>query len=119
MNAKLDDLIGLLREELQHYGELLALLDQQQEQIIQRASDDVINTSAAIDAQLVITQTSRAARDASYAKLCEAAGLPGDAAFKAVSKHLPEARRAQIEALIQENNALLLRVQARARQNHV
>ena len=42
MNQTLDEFIEALRQELQHYGELLNLIDQQQEHLMNRNADEVL-----------------------------------------------------------------------------
>ena len=51
MTAPLDNLIEALRNELQQYGEMLALLDHQRELVKQRGSDDILHSIAAISTQ--------------------------------------------------------------------
>lgn len=48
MTEPLDKLIAVLREELQHYGEMLALLEQQQASAIDRAADAMLVATTAI-----------------------------------------------------------------------
>ena len=59
MTDALDKLISALREELTHYGEILALLDQQQELVVVRASDDLLRTVASINKQSDVIQSAR------------------------------------------------------------
>ena len=75
-------LIDALRHELHQYGEMLALLDRQQE-------------------------------------IGQALRKPEAAAFADLMPLLPEKFRPAVEALVRENNELLVRVQQRARQNHL
>ena len=48
-----------------------------------------------------------------------AAGPPADAPIASLNQHLPPSYRPLVEALLRENNELLVRVQQRARQNHL
>ena len=59
MTESLQKLIEVLRDELQQYGELLALLEQQQDLVTRRAADGVLRTVAAINEQYTIIQTVR------------------------------------------------------------
>src|SRR4030095_5392525 len=54
----LEKLIQALRDELTHYGEMLALLDRQQETTIQRLTDEMFAATVAIQNQATVMQTS-------------------------------------------------------------
>ena len=51
MKEQIQPLIDALREELQQYGEMLALLDRQQEYLISRAASEVFQSISMIKAQ--------------------------------------------------------------------
>jgi hypothetical protein len=65
MTETLDKLIAALREELQHYGEMLALLDQQQESAINRHADEMLVATTAIQNHAAVIQTARKNREQS------------------------------------------------------
>ena len=119
MNEILERLIQALRQELQQYGEMLALLDHQQESVITRAADAMLETSRSIQEQTTIIDGARAHREQCRSDLALAMQQPGDTAFVQLIPLLPEDYRPLVTALVQENNQLLVRVQQRARQNHV
>jgi len=119
MIESLKALIEALRDELQQYGEMLALLDQQQERVLMRAADGLLETVAAINAQGATLQAARQSREAHRRRVARDLGLPDEAAFADIIPRLPEDYRPLVEALVQENNELLARVQQRARQNHL
>ncbi len=52
MKEHLDKLVRNLREELIQYGELLSLLEQQQEMIVNRSADGLIQNLTSIHAQM-------------------------------------------------------------------
>lgn len=112
-------LIERLRDELQQYGEMLALLDAQQEQVTQRAADEVLHSAVAITEQMGRIQAARSQREACQAELAAALECGPDASFAGLVPRLPEAYRPAVTALVRENNDLLDRVQQRARQNHL
>ena len=89
MIQSIKSLIDALRDELQNYGEMLALLDQQQEHLVARAVAEVFQSISLIKAQGGAIQRACARRE--------------------------DCRL----ALVGENNELLLRVRRRARQNHL
>ena len=63
MTEAIEKLIAALREELKHYGEMLALLDQQQECAINRLADEMFNATTAIQSHAGVIQAARRARE--------------------------------------------------------
>ena len=119
MIAALQDLILSLREELQQYGEILARLDQQQEWAMRRAADDLLQSTAEIEAQSQVIQSARCQRIERQSEVARALQLEDTAEFAEIIPLLPRDYRPLVAALVQENNELLARVQQRSRQNHV
>ena len=119
MMEKLERLILALREELQQYGEMLARLDDQQELVMRRSAEGVLQTVPLIQEQSAILARVREERQSVKRTLCQALRLDEETAFVELIPSLPTDYRPLLEALVQENNELLLRVQQRARQNHI
>jgi len=119
MNESLKHLIEALREELQQYGEMLARLDHHQEQILRRAADDVLTSADAVQDQGRVVQQARQAREAAQARLATQFTLADTASLSELIARMPDDYRPLVHALMDENNALLIRVQQRARQNHL
>jgi flagellar biosynthesis/type III secretory pathway chaperone len=119
MNDSLRLLIDALRDELQHYGGLLALLDQQQELVVARAADDILDSVAAINLESSSIQVARQHREVCQRRLARELGLPEDALFSELTGGVPPDYRPLLTALAEENNSLLIRAQQRARQNHL
>lgn len=119
MTALLERLIATLREELEQYGEMLALLDQEQEQVISRHAEDLVQTVQAIADQGELIQAARQRRTEARCALARHLRQADDAPFSNLLPLLPAEYRPLVEALVQENNHLLFRVQQRARQNHL
>lgn len=111
-------LINLLREELKHYGEMLARLDHQQELVIHRASDDLPASVASVQSQAAAIQQARALREQAQIELGREL-VDGDPTFSRLIPLLPADYQPLVSALVDENNELLVRVQQRARQNHL
>jgi len=112
-------LIDALRDELQQYGEMLARMDEQQELVIRRVASDLLDNVARVQEQGSVIVRTRSAREAVQASLASHLGLPSDATLSRITGQLPEDYRPLFTALVEENNALLIRVQQRARQNHL
>lgn len=119
MMKELNALIEALREELQQYGELLARLDFQQEQVMQRATEDLLQSVAAVQQQGEVVMQTRHERERCQRAAARAAGLPEDSPFAELLPLLPADYRPLVGALVQENNELLVRVHQRSRQNHL
>lgn len=111
-------LIHQLRDELQQYGEMLARLDQQQELVLSRAADDLFQSIDSVQAQAVAIQNARSRREKVQHELARELGIE-DPAFSNIIPALPGDYRPLVHALVSENNELLVRVQQRARQNHL
>jgi len=118
-STPLPRLIELLRGELHEYGGMLALLDQQQESVMTRAADDVLRSVGAINEQMAIIQKAREQRESCQNEVARLLEPPGGGEFAALIPRLPEKFRGAVAALVRENNELLIRVQQRARQNHL
>lgn len=119
MNTLLSNLIESLREELQQYGEMLALLEQQQSAVIQRKTGDLLQNVAAVNTQVSVIAAQRREREQRQRFVSQELGLGEGANFGAIVPQLPEDYRPLVQALVQENNELLTRVQQRTRQNHL
>lgn len=112
-------LVAALREELQHYGEMLALLDRQQEQVKARAAGEIFQSISQIQAQAGAIQAARQHREKCRGVTALACGHPENVPFTGLIPVLPPDYRPLVQALVEENNHLLGRVRQRARQNHV
>jgi flagellar biosynthesis/type III secretory pathway chaperone len=119
MKDLLQNLIEALREELKEYGEMLALLDQQQEMVIHRRTQDLVQCVSAINAQAETIAVARRERQQRHRDITLKLNLPEDTSFVSLLPNLPPEYRPLVQALVQENNELLVRVQQRARQNHL
>jgi flagellar biosynthesis/type III secretory pathway chaperone len=115
----LEQLIAALREELQQYGEMLARLDEQQQSVMRRAAESVLESVGPIQAQSAVLNQVREARFGAMKILCAALRVAEGSTFKEVIPMLPSDYRPLLEALVQENNELLQRIHQRARQNHI
>jgi flagellar biosynthesis/type III secretory pathway chaperone len=119
MNTLLPKLIAALREELEQYGEMLARLDYQQQLVMHRQTADLFQSIADINAQAGVIADTRHAREEQQRQIARLLNLPETAGFSEIVPVLPPDYRPLVQALVQENNELLVRVQQRARQNHL
>jgi flagellar biosynthesis/type III secretory pathway chaperone len=119
MTETIVTLVAALRDELEQYGEMLALLDRQQQHVINRAAEEVFHSIGLIKQQGVAIQDARARRELCRERLALAAGRPAEEPFPGLIPLLPPDYRPLVTALVHENNELLVRVRQRARQNHL
>jgi flagellar biosynthesis/type III secretory pathway chaperone len=119
MNEYLTNLIEALRDELKQYGEMLALLEQQQSLVMQRQSSDLLGSVASVNYQTAIMTSTRVEREQCQRMLALNLGLAESASFAVILPELPSDYRPLMQALVEENNQLLTRVQQRVRQNHL
>jgi flagellar biosynthesis/type III secretory pathway chaperone len=119
MMESLSRLINALRDELQQYGEMLALLDRQQQFVITRAAEEVLESVRPIQTQASAIQEARAHREECRRLVAQDSQQTESTAFSVLIPLLPPDYRPLVKALVEENNELLVRVRQRARQNHV
>jgi flagellar biosynthesis/type III secretory pathway chaperone len=119
MMESLSRLIGALRDELQQYGEMLALLDRQQQFVITRAAEEVFESVRPIQTQASAIQHARSHREECRRLVAQDSQQTESTAFSVLIPLLPPDYRPLVKALVEENNELLVRVRQRARQNHV
>ena len=112
-------LIDSLRDELQNYGEMLALLDRQQECLVARATDEIFQSISLLKAQGSAILKARERREECRSAVAQECGQAGDACFSGLIPLLPADYQPLLKALVEENNELLARVRRRARQNHL
>ena len=63
MTELLHNFVESLREELKQYGELLALLELQQTQVVHRLADELLETVSAVNVQGDAIQVARRERE--------------------------------------------------------
>jgi flagellar biosynthesis/type III secretory pathway chaperone len=119
MNNLLSNLIEALREELKQYGEMLAVLEQQQNSVVQRQTNDLLQNVASVNAQADVIAAVRREREQHQRHVARQLDLHEDANFGEIIPKLPPDYRPLVQALVQENNELLVRVHQRTRQNHL
>jgi flagellar biosynthesis/type III secretory pathway chaperone len=64
-------------------------------------------------------QEARRNREVCRLRVVKLLGLPDETSFAVIIPHLPRDYRPLVNALVEENNALIMRVQQRSRQNHI
>jgi hypothetical protein len=113
MRDSIQELIDAMREELQQYGEMLALLDRQQKQVVERAGDEVLHSVRLIQSQGTAIETARLQREKCRKVTAKEFGQAETAGFATLIPLLPPDYQPLLKALVDENNECL------ARQNHL
>lgn len=112
-------MVTALREELTQYGEMLALLEQQQESAINRMADEMLAATSSIQGQAGVLQSARRVREEAQRAVALELCVVETSTFVELIPLLPADYRPLVASLVEENNHLLQRVQQRARQNHL
>ncbi|MDP7010421.1 MAG: flagellar protein FlgN [Verrucomicrobiota bacterium] len=118
-NDDINRLIESLREEMTQYGELLALMQEQQELIINRQPQELLTNLNEVNSQMEKIAGARQAREQARMTLAMQLGGTQETTFTEMTGQLPEEYRPLLEALVEEINALLQNVHKWLRQNHL
>ena len=98
---------------------MLARLDQQQEHVMTRTSENLLEATAGIEVQSQAMQLTRKTRIELQGEVARTLGFASDATFAEIIPKLPVNYRPLVTALVQENNESLGRIHQRSRQNHL
>lgn len=107
----------LLRTELQGYGGLLALFEDQQQRLLNRDSAGVWELSQTIERQTRLTAEQRLERELFTREVAEELGRPTESTLRSLITSFPAEVQPMLGALIDEINHLIHRVRRGARQN--
>lgn len=118
MITALEHVVESLRNELQQYGEMLALLEAQHGSLEAHEPSRAFNTAVALDAARVAVETARHQRQDAHRKLAWAAGRPDAPTFQALHDLAPRQYQVLVEALIQDINHAIAQVHERVVTNH-
>lgn len=118
-NDEINRLIESLREEMTQYGELLALMQEQQELIINRQPQELLANLNEVNGQMEKIAEARQAREQARAALTAQLDATQETTFKQMTSQLPAEYQPLLEALVDEVNALLQNVHKWLRQNHL
>lgn len=112
-----EQIIDALRAEMQEYGGLLNLFDQQQNAILNRNADAVADVEQTIEAQLATLRARKSQREALVSALTPDV-VPHPTLLQSILL-FPQPMRPLIEALASEVNRLIGKVRRRAQQNQM
>lgn len=115
----LSELVEAQRSELQQYGEMLALFDDQEAEENRGCSEGARLQAELFDEQKEIIELAVRKREDAQRKLGSYLSLPEDVCLTAIIALLPEQHRLLVAALMEENQALSARVEQRAEQQRL
>jgi len=108
-----------LRNELQEYGALLGLFEEQQANLLRRDADAVLALASAIEEQVRVTQICRDLREAAVAHFAKQNSQPASSSLRQLLPHFQPEVQPLLEALMVEINHLIHRIRRGARQNQI
>jgi flagellar biosynthesis/type III secretory pathway chaperone len=119
MTVNCDTLIEALREEVQEYGGLLSLFEEQQTAILERKPDLVLASQDSIRTQLSTIHVCRKHREQIAREFAVAVGQKPESTVKALIDYCEEMVQPLLHALIYEVNQLISKTRRRGQQNQM
>lgn len=119
MTQILEQVIEALRDELQQFGEMLALLEAQEKSLNRGDISDVAHAASAIDLQRNVIESARTRRETLQKQLAWTIGEPDTRSFQSLLHRLPDNYRPLLLALQGEINDLIEAVRTRLEANQV
>lgn len=119
MSSFFEKVIEALRSELQEYGGLLHLFQEQQQRVLRHDPEGFLELNEEVEAQIDLVTRVRREREEIVRRMAGEAGEDPNTPLTNLVGHCPEAMRPLLVALVQEINDLLYRTQRRLRQNHM
>jgi flagellar biosynthesis/type III secretory pathway chaperone len=119
VNISWEFITECLRNELQEYGALLALFEEQQANLLRRDADQVAALAIAIEEQARATHNGRERREQCVQAFALDRGQPPNTSLRLMLPHFPAEVQPLLSALIDEINHLIHRIRRDARQNQM
>ena len=118
MTAFWETIAECLRSEVEEYGALLNLFEEQQQSLFARDADAVLRLSSSIEQQVIVLQDCRRRREQNVAAFASTVSEPSNSTLRSLLRHIVPEARPLLEALIAEVNVLVHRVRRATRHNH-
>jgi len=115
----LDEMTRALRLEMQEYGGLLGLIEDQQDAILRGEPQQFLDLGAALNEQIALVGAHRACREKTVQAFARSSNQPENSTVSDLLAHMPLSGQGMIKALMDEINSLISRTQRRLRQNHL
>lgn len=114
---KWEDLLGLLRDELQEYGGLIGLLSAQQQNILERRPESLLEINQSVQTQMEASQILQSRRKGFVTSLADSFGAPVESNLTELIPHFPDVTRPMFESLVEEINNLISKIRSKIEQN--
>jgi flagellar biosynthesis/type III secretory pathway chaperone len=114
-----EQIVAALRAELEEYGGLLNVFDEQQQAILNRQPDTVLALEPRLASQLSAVKTRRSNREALVAEFAGDGRPPSRVSLLGSVPAFRESMRPLVEALATEINRLIARTRRKAEQNQL
>ena len=112
-----EELLELLRTELQEYGGLIGLLNAQQQTILSRQSDSLLEINQSVQTQMEASQILQKRRQGYVSHLARTFGRSEESTLSELLPHLPDVTQPMYESIIEEINSLISNVRRKVAQN--
>lgn len=112
-----EELLHLLRDELQEYGGLIGLLTAQQQSILNRKDESLLQLNQSVQTQMEASQILQKRRQGLVNSLAKSFGEPERSTLSELVPLFPDVTRPMFESIIEEINSLIGRVRDKVMQN--
>ena len=110
-------LLDLLRDELQEYGGLIGLLNAQQQSILNRKADSLLEINQSVQSQMEASQILQKRRQGFVEALAKNFGKPYHSKLSELLEYVPDVTQPMFESIIDEINNLITKVRRKVEQN--
>jgi len=112
-----EELLELLRTELQEYGGLIGLLNAQQQSILNRRPESLVEINQSVQTQMEASQILQKRRQGFVSHLARNFGRPEKSTLTELLPHMPDVTQPMFESIIEEINSLISNVRRKVSQN--
>ncbi len=111
-----EDLLGLLRDELQEYGGLVGLLSAQQQSILNRRPESLLEINQSVQTQMEASQMLQRRRQGFVSSLASSYGEPDESTLSELVPHFPDVTQPMFQSIIEEINNLISQIRRKIEQ---
>ena len=112
-----EELLVMLRDELQEYGGLVGLLSAQQQSILNRRPDSLLEINQSVQTQMEASQMLQRRRQGFVSSLASSYGEPGESTLSELVPHFPDVTQPMFQSIIEEINSLISKIRRKIEQN--
>ena len=112
-----EDLLSLLRDELQEYGGLIGLLSAQQQSILNRRTDSLMELNQSVQTQMEASQILHKRRVGYVSDLAKLYGESKNSSLSEIVDYFPDVTQPMFHSIIDEINNLISQVRGKIEQN--